>query len=128
MKNLGLPQQTTDYEELSSRFAHLGKLPVKSFKRAIPGILIEQSNSHLLATLKLREGQINDPIATKTRIGWAVCGSLRKPQARTIHRQLSLYAEPTVVDFHEYVRRFFDIESMGVAIVPSVKGAEEERA
>ncbi|XP_062709477.1 uncharacterized protein LOC134288485 [Aedes albopictus] len=128
VKNLGLPQQTTDYEELSSRFAHLGKLPVKSFKRAVPGILIGQSNSHLLATLKLREGKINDPIATKTRIGWAVCGSLRKPQVGTMHRQLSMFAEPTTEDLHEYVRRFFDIESLGVAVVPAVKGAEEQRA
>ncbi|XP_055623744.1 uncharacterized protein LOC129767148 [Toxorhynchites rutilus septentrionalis] len=126
--NLGLPQQTTDYAELAARYTHLEKLPVKSFKSAIPGILIGQSNCHLLATLKLREGKLNEPVATKTRIGWAVCGSLRSSQTSDVHKQLHMYAVPTTVDLHEYVQRFFDIESLGVAVVPAVKGAEKDRA
>ncbi|XP_062538216.1 uncharacterized protein LOC134206502 [Armigeres subalbatus] len=126
--SLGLPQQTTDYAELANRYAHLNKLPVKSFRCAVPGILIGQSNVQLLATLRLREGELNEPIATKTRIGWAVCGNVRKPQASTVYKQLHIHAEPSVVDLHEYVRRFFDIESMGVAVVPAVRGVEEQRA
>ncbi|XP_062704452.1 uncharacterized protein LOC134286795 [Aedes albopictus] len=123
--NLGLPRQTTDYAELSAQFAHLSKLPVKSFRSAEPGILIGQSNSHLLATLKLREGKLTEPIATKTRVGWTVSGSLRKPQ---MHKQLHMKTESTDDELHEYIRHFFDVESLGVSVVPAVKGAEEQRA
>ncbi|XP_062703553.1 uncharacterized protein LOC134286008 [Aedes albopictus] len=122
--NLGLPQQTMDYAELSKQFAHIRKLPVKSLSSAVPGILIGQSNCHLLATLKLWEGKLTEPIAAKTRIGWTVCGSLRKTR---IHQQLHI-SESTDVDLHEYVQQFFDIESLGVAVVPTVKTEEEERA
>lgn len=122
--NLGLPQQTMDYVELATRFAHLDQLPVKSYNCAVPGILIGQSNCHLLATLKLRESRLNEPDVTNIRIGWTVCGSLRRSQASAVHRQLHMYVEPNTIDLHEYVRRFFDVESLGVAFVPSVKGVE----
>lgn len=98
---------------------------------AVPGTLIGQSNVHLPATLKLREGKLNVPIATKTRIRYAMCGSLRKPQSNTIHRQLDVWhvrTESTIEDLHKCVSRFFDIEILGVALVPTVKGVEEQRS
>ncbi|XP_053685846.1 uncharacterized protein LOC128735386 [Sabethes cyaneus] len=123
--NLGLPQQTLNFTELATRFDHLKNLPVKGFDSAVPGILIGLSNAHLLATLKLRQGRSDEPIATKTRIGWAICGSLRKP---IVHRQLHMNTEPSNAELHEYVKHFFDIESLGVAAAATVKGVEEQRA
>lgn len=44
-----------------------------------------------------------------------------------MHRQLHVSVEPTQ-DLHEYVRHFFDVESLGVAVVPLVRSTEEQRA
>lgn len=49
-------------------------------------------------------------------IGWAVSGSLRKPQ---IHRQLHI-PESTGVP------HIFDIVSLGVVVVPDVKTEEQD--
>lgn len=84
--NLGLPEQALNFEQLSKEFEHLRQFPLKSFQRTIPGL----SNSHLLTTVKIREGKEKEPIATKTRIGWAVsqwsCMRGRKTISPPMHR------------------------------------------
>lgn len=72
--NLKLPTQTLKYEELARKYAHLRGLPIKSYDSVVPGILIGSNNAGLIATLKLREGQLGDPLAAKTRLGWTVYG------------------------------------------------------
>ncbi|XP_062704002.1 uncharacterized protein LOC134286407 [Aedes albopictus] len=126
--NLGLPEQSLDFSEMSMRFKHLGGLPVTSFGAAVPGVLIGLSNTHLLATLKLREGRSQEPIATKTRIGWSIYGCQRDKVDVMHHRLLHICAKPTNEDLHDYVQSFFTVESLGVALVPQVEGADEQRA
>ncbi|XP_058814579.1 uncharacterized protein LOC131678438 [Topomyia yanbarensis] len=126
--SLGLPEQTLRFVEMEKRFAHLRKLPVKSFSSACPGILIGLSNSHLLASLKLREGRRHEPIATKTRIGWAVYGSVQGGDAQFQHRQMHICDTPADASLYEYVREFFSVESLGVTVAPKVEGTDDKRA
>ncbi|XP_062699124.1 uncharacterized protein LOC115261638 [Aedes albopictus] len=66
--NLELPRQTLKYKELARQYAHLKGLPMSSYEAVSPGILIGSNNASLIATLKLREGELGDPLAAKTRL------------------------------------------------------------
>ncbi|XP_058826161.1 uncharacterized protein LOC131686058 [Topomyia yanbarensis] len=125
--NLGLPEQTLEFGEMERQYDHLRGLPVSSFKSAVPRMLIGLNNTHLLATLKLREGRPLEPIATKTRIGWAVYGNLREDTESFQHRQMHICARSDD-QLHDYVRQFFSVESMGVTVAPSIEGIEDQRA
>lgn len=72
--NLQLPKQTLKYDELVRQYAHLRGLPISSYDSVSPGILIGSDNASLIATLKLREGELGDPLAAKTRLGWSIYG------------------------------------------------------
>ncbi|XP_055623324.1 uncharacterized protein LOC129766751 [Toxorhynchites rutilus septentrionalis] len=126
--SLGLPEQTLDFDGMVNQFKHLRGLPIKSFKHAVPGILIGLSNTHLLATLKLREGLPHEPIATKTRLGWTVYGSVVGAEAPFNHRQMHICARNNDQDLHEYVRSFFSVESLGITIAPEIEGLQNQRA
>ncbi|XP_062704268.1 uncharacterized protein LOC134286640 [Aedes albopictus] len=128
VENLGLPKQTVDFQEMEQRFAYLKGLPVKSFTAAVPGLMIGLNNIHLLATLKLREGRIGEPIATKTRIGWAVYGSVRGGVDQLPHRQMHIDVRPSNEELHSYVQEFFALESLGISVVPEAETAENQRA
>ncbi|XP_055645110.1 uncharacterized protein LOC129780638 [Toxorhynchites rutilus septentrionalis] len=128
VEDLGLPEQSLDFSDMSSRFKHLEGVPVQSFDAAAPGVLIGLNNTHLLFTLKLREGRPNEPIATKTRIGWSVYGSQRGTEGNMQHRQLHICAKTVDENLHDYVKNFFSVESLGVALVPQVEGVDEQRA
>ena len=128
VENLGLPEQTIDFQEMKKRFTYLEGLPVRSFSGAVPGLMIGLNNIHLLATLKLREGRIGEPIATKTRIGWAVYGSIRGGVDQLPHRQMHIDARTSDEELHSYVQDFFALESLGISVVPEVETVEDQRA
>ncbi|XP_062698830.1 uncharacterized protein LOC134284218 [Aedes albopictus] len=86
--NLELPRQTLKYEELARQYAHLKGLPISSYEAVSPGILIGSNNASLIATLKLREGELGDPLAAKTRLGWSIYGhvaNMREAQNFSFH-------------------------------------------
>ncbi|XP_038116949.1 uncharacterized protein LOC119769121 [Culex quinquefasciatus] len=125
---LGLPEQTMDVAAMAEEFAYLQDLPLLSLQSAVPGILIGLNNVHLLATLKLREGRKGEPIATKTRLGWTVYGSMPAATQSFAHRQFHISDEQAEVDLHEYVKSFFAVESLGVMAVPSEESVDDQRA
>ncbi|XP_065089502.1 uncharacterized protein LOC135710766 [Ochlerotatus camptorhynchus] len=128
VENLGLPEQSLDFESMAKQYKHFRNLSVKSFQRAVPGVLIGLNNTHLMNTLKLREGEEQEPVAAKTRIGWVVCGGLRGGAHQFQHRQMHICVEPAELDLHDYVREFFSVESLGVSVAPNLEGSEDQRA
>ncbi|XP_055585450.1 uncharacterized protein LOC129738291 [Uranotaenia lowii] len=70
--SLNLPTQSLPFEELKSRFSHLRGIPVDGYENASPQLLIGVDNLRLVVPLKAREGEVGDPTAVRTRLGWCV--------------------------------------------------------
>uniref|UniRef100_A0A336MKS5 CSON003154 protein n=1 Tax=Culicoides sonorensis TaxID=179676 RepID=A0A336MKS5_CULSO len=69
IKNLNLREQQLQYEQLEKRFDHLKNLPVTSYNRAKPAILIGLRHWKLALEREIRVDDENDsPIASKTEI------------------------------------------------------------
>lgn len=75
VKNLNLPVQSLDFSDLCKQFPYLQGLPIRSYAKAVPTILIGLDNTCVMATRKSEEGAKGNPIAAKTRLGWAVYGT-----------------------------------------------------
>lgn len=83
VRHLGLSDQTIDAYELMERYPHLRDLPIKSYSRAQPMLLIGLAHNHVTMPIRVREGNMNDPIALKTRLGWTICGQTGPDDAST---------------------------------------------
>ncbi|KXJ76116.1 hypothetical protein RP20_CCG010296 [Aedes albopictus] len=78
VEELSLPIQSLDYGELSQHYRYLKGLPVVSYNKAVPRLLIGVNNASLTVPLKVREGKEGEPIAAKTRLGWCIFGGCGK--------------------------------------------------
>ncbi|XP_062557407.1 uncharacterized protein LOC134222278 [Armigeres subalbatus] len=125
-----LPQQTLDFNDLKKSYPHLAGLPIKSYNDARPRILIGTKHAQLGLTLKSREGEFGEPIATKTRLGWTVCGNLGSGNTLS-HCSFHVCSsnERSDDDLHQAMKEYFRIDSLG-ATSPGklLLSVEDERA
>lgn len=112
VKNLNLPPETMNAENLISKYPHLRDIPLKSYKNVIPSMIIGINNPNLTSCLKIREGGWQQPVATKTRLGWTIFGGIhRLGQGLNLHKcQCGQDA-----DLHNIVKQYFSDESIGVS-------------
>jgi hypothetical protein len=75
--HLDLPTPSLNLEDLKVRYAHLNDVRIPEIEAKKPEILIGLEHAKLMVPQQVREGLWNEPVATKTRIGWAVYGRTR---------------------------------------------------
>ncbi|XP_058456808.1 uncharacterized protein LOC131434170 [Malaya genurostris] len=126
VQNLHLPAQTLDYEELSYTFPHLKGLPIQSYTNAVPGVIIGIEHIRLLTALRTREGNNNEPVATKTRLGWCIFG--KSSQNSNVMEQLNVHIDDGMSnrDLHQWMKQFFAVEESSVTVKPEAD--EDKRA
>ncbi|XP_050079488.1 uncharacterized protein LOC126567302 [Anopheles maculipalpis] len=69
--------------QLAGCYAHLRGLPVKSYAGALPCALIDVDNCNITRALKSVDGKCDEPVASKTRLGWVVYGPCSVASAAT---------------------------------------------
>ncbi|XP_065094740.1 uncharacterized protein LOC135715349 [Ochlerotatus camptorhynchus] len=132
VKELLLPQKTMDMAKLSQLYPHLRNLPIDSYRDARPRILIGMKHALLSLGLKNREGEIGQPIAVKTRLGWTVCGGWTSQNEASLHHY-TFHVCPCSVksdeDLHQAMKDYFSIDSLGlVKSEKALLSVEDERA
>ncbi|XP_058827917.1 uncharacterized protein LOC131687846 [Topomyia yanbarensis] len=120
IRNLQIRPQTLLTSELQQRYQHLMGLPIESYNEANPRILIGLDNATLGYAMKSREGQSNEPIAIKTRLGWIVFGSCvgEKNAGHYVNYhalQICQCNRETGEDLHELVKGYFALDSLGIS-------------
>lgn len=82
------------------------------YKDASPKILIGQDNWELLVALEIRTGRQNQPVASRTRLGWVLHGyrtSYQKPVAFCGHTVITREES-----MEQMMKKFFDLEALGI--------------
>lgn len=131
VKELQLPYQTLDMVEMTKRYPHLRGLPIESYEQVRPKILIGMKHVHVSVVLQCREGKSGQPIATKTRLGWTVCGaSYENSVPSFVHYSFHIGANSTPdEDLHRAMKEYFSFDSMGVVkSAQSLLSSEDQRA
>ncbi|XP_062538448.1 uncharacterized protein LOC134206736 [Armigeres subalbatus] len=117
VKELQLPTQSLDAENMKKQFPHLRGLPIESYKCARPRILIGLKHAHVSLVLQSREGRHEQPIAIKTRLGWTVCGGSDAENApNMVHYSfhVGMREGSTDEDLHQAMKEYFALDSLGV--------------
>ncbi|XP_073821618.1 uncharacterized protein [Musca autumnalis] len=125
VKNLELPKQTLNFEDVVKYNPHLKGLPVESYVNAKPTILIGVNNWRVAVPMKIREGGYNQFIATKTRLGWTLQGSgtdVGKVASLNIH---TCECERRYQILHDEVKEYF---SLDVSQPKNILSIENQRA
>ncbi|XP_062707477.1 uncharacterized protein LOC134288004 [Aedes albopictus] len=112
---LDLFRQSVDAREMADHYKHLRGIPVESYQNAQPRILIGMKNANLGYPLKGREGKPNEPIATKTRLGWVLHGGCDGTDLLLAYHGVQCGCSETSDDFLEQtIREYFSLEGLGV--------------
>ncbi|XP_055623758.1 uncharacterized protein LOC129767161 [Toxorhynchites rutilus septentrionalis] len=126
VKELTLPEQSLSYEDLAQRYCYLLGLPVVSYEKAVPRLLIGVNNVNLTIPLQVKEGQKGEPIAVKTRLGWSIFGGSSKESTHTLNFHTCECASDQKL--YNAVRDYFTMEDAGVKPAPVPESEEEKRA
>ncbi|XP_058816580.1 uncharacterized protein LOC131679848 [Topomyia yanbarensis] len=120
VQSLALPRQTLAMKELEQHYQHLENLPADSYRNIRPQILIGMDNCRLGHALDSREGGFNEPIATRTLLGWTVFGPCSMaPQSETdftAHHSFHVCpcCERNDAELHGAMKAYFSLDSVGV--------------
>uniref|UniRef100_A0A182NGE3 Peptidase aspartic putative domain-containing protein n=1 Tax=Anopheles dirus TaxID=7168 RepID=A0A182NGE3_9DIPT len=133
VSNLALPAQSMNTQQLEAAYPHLKGLPVASYIDAVPRLLIGVDNCRLGKSLKCAEGRINEPLASKTRLGWMVYGPCPIATANVTggHRSFHICSFDGNNDgaLTTEDKAFDSLESLGVTKLPNpLKSEDDERA
>ena len=134
IQDLQLRPQTMVFSELKEQFSYLDGLPVESYINVCPRILIGLDNAFLGHVLKSREGRPHEPIAVKTQLGWIIYGTSSQKGRSTSFVNVHTIKVcdcnlKTDEDMHLAMKRYFDLDSLGISKPDRIlQSAEEQRA
>lgn len=115
---LDLPKQTIDYERLKAKYPYLSRLPISSYLDAKPTLLIGLDHGRLTIPFDVVEGEPNEPIASKTRLGWCIGGPTTGIPRQAMVNYHVCECQKDEPKFEELVKEFFAIDSLGVTKKP----------
>lgn len=91
---LALPEQSLDAHWMAVRYDHLRDIPITSYNKCRPRILIGLNNLHTMAPIDARLGRSGEPIAVKSPLGWTIYGPNSRAESSNAH----------IVGYHEVVQ------------------------
>ncbi|XP_062538519.1 uncharacterized protein LOC134206806 [Armigeres subalbatus] len=113
---LELPCQILDVEFLKRKYTYLDGVPVKSYNRVRPRILIGVKHANISLVRRCREGKDGEPIAVKTRLGWTIFG-WRSNQEKVDGNYSYHICECSLQNesqLHQEVKQYFCLDSLGI--------------
>lgn len=140
-KDLSLLRQSFNAKEMKERYKHLRGLDLPDLDNAQPLILIGLRHSKTMIVQDNRLGQDDDdPVASKTPLGWTVWGATVKPEEIEFSPQASHYHvgqiychqvdegdnQDKIID--SMVREYFSSEDFGFIPRDKLVGVEVKRA
>ncbi|XP_062535635.1 uncharacterized protein LOC134204849 [Armigeres subalbatus] len=84
VEKLKLPHQKLDYKELAAQYKHLRGLHIESYNGQ-PQLLIGANNIHTFVPTDARAGELLEPIAVRTNLGWTIYGPKQSIRATAGH-------------------------------------------
>ncbi|KAG5869482.1 hypothetical protein JTB14_028578 [Gonioctena quinquepunctata] len=112
VQNLALPVQEirrSDWE----RYSHLEGIPFHEISER-PMILLGKDNIHLTVARKVIQSTENEPIATKTNLGWILHGGNSIEQEKQAYSFHICSSEISDISLHEMVKQSFTTDAFGV--------------
>lgn len=114
VQDLNLPEQSLPLDTFKQRYEHLRNIPIVGYENITPTMLIGIKHARLAVPLETVEGKGNDPIATRSRLGWSVYGPLSNTSIGYAHRIAKCSCIDRDDETHKMIKDHFTIENFGV--------------
>ena len=131
VQDLNLPEQSLPLDTFRQRYEHLRNIPIVGYENITPTLLIGIKHARLAVPLETVEGKGNDPIATRSRLGWSVYGPLSNTSIDYVnaHRIAKCSCIDRDDETHKMIKDHFTIENFGVVEnAASLDSKENDRA
>lgn len=137
VRDMCFDPQNLNVVEMTDRYPYLKGVPVADLENSMPEILIGLKHPRFLAERSIRTGEVHEPVAARTELGWILYG--RSIPTVGIHRvpydslnpqkHLAIRQKMEDEDLHKMVKYQFSIENFGVVkSEDDVKSADEHQA
>ncbi|XP_053692168.1 uncharacterized protein LOC128740631 [Sabethes cyaneus] len=115
----------------TTNYGYLQGIPVESYSNVRPRLLIGLRHANLMLVRKSREGQIGDPIAVKTNLGWAMYGGWTADNfldviSHTYH--ICTCNAQSVGELNQTVKDYFSLDSLVIKQICIQLSKDDERA
>ncbi|XP_062538335.1 uncharacterized protein LOC134206621 [Armigeres subalbatus] len=116
VSSLELFHQTVNMQELEEKYQHLRGIPIASYQDVQPRLLIGINNANLSYPIKGREGQMYEPIASKTRLGWVIHGGSEENDAFLGYHSIDTCScnGDSSYNLGQAMREYFSLEGLGI--------------
>lgn len=103
-------------DKLKSRYKYLNTVNIPGYKGVTPNLLTGADNLMLSVASQTLEAALNEPIASRTRLGWVVGGPTSNKT--TIDSNYNFHHCECSSDehIHELIKNYFSIDNFGVKI------------
>ncbi|XP_044756954.1 uncharacterized protein LOC123315355 [Coccinella septempunctata] len=128
VKNLCLPVQSVDMKSMSQKFRYLQNLKLSSLVNAQSRILIRQDNIDLIIAREVHEGGKNDPVLSKSKLGWVLHGNIGKNYLGRVDEEFSFFVIHQYEELEELVKNSFKIDCLGVKYYNKEQNSDVLRA
>ena len=119
ISSLDLATHTIDVPNLQAEWPHLANVPAESMHAVKPSLIIGEDNILLTIPRSVRHAGWNDPVASKTLLGWVIHGTTSFPK-RVDKVLVHHNCEQDDRELNEMVKRSFSMEAFGV-LLPAKK-------
>jgi hypothetical protein len=127
ISTLSLPVPQIDPSTLKRQYKYLENVNFPPFIKEKPGILIGLEHAKLELPAEIKQGTWNEPIATKTRLGWVLHGKINV-NVPSLPKCCTICTTKSDESLHELIKSFFDMESIGVPGNKHLESKQNERA
>ncbi len=127
VNELILPMQSIT-EDWLRQYSYFNGIPITPYKNATPQLIIGLRHSKLMISLETIEGDWEQPLVCRTRLGWVVQGPNDKEISTVRLNQFRLNAcecQSSDNNLHQMVKGFFSFESFDVKISENVMASKE---
>lgn len=119
VSNLQLPIQQLG---TVNQYEHLRDLPVQFYENSRPQLIIGLDNYHIVLPEETRQGADDEPMAIRTKLGWAVFGRIAADTRNECVLMISSQPPPidsiahqnTSENLDQLMKEYFSLESLGV--------------
>ena len=119
VKDLQLPIQILNVDELVKQYKHLDGIFVEGYQQAQPTILIGLDQTHLITAIERRIGGDHEPMAIRTKLGWLIYGNATTEEFT--HHILTIEEE-----MEKLITSFASVEDFGVSLTALPPRNEKE--
>lgn len=125
---LDLPKSSRDILQLQDQYPYLKDIKIPQPFDKKPDLLIGLEHAKLGLAKQTREGTWNEPVASRTSLGWVIHGKQKFTTTPIIQRNFVVCECDHENQIHQLIENFFSTEAFGVNAVKKREAEDDKRA